>query len=43
MKKFIVHYETVFEKYDNAVQGSREVKLAEEDKGQINQHKKLML
>ena len=30
MKKFIVHYEIVFEKYDNAVQGSMEVKLGEE-------------
>ena len=30
MKKFIVHYEIVFEKYDNAVQGSIEVKLDEE-------------
>ena len=30
MKKFIVHYEIVFEKYDNAVQGSMEVKLDEE-------------
>ena len=29
MKKFIVHYEIVFEKYDNAVQGSMEVKLDE--------------
>ena len=30
MKKFIVHYEIVFEKYDNAVQGSMEVKPDEE-------------
>ena len=30
MKKFIVHYEIVFKKYDNAVQGSMEVKLGEE-------------
>ena len=30
MKKFIVHYEIVFEKYDNAVSGSMEVKLGEE-------------
>ena len=30
MKKFEVHYEIVFEKYDNAVQGSMEVKLGEE-------------
>ena len=30
MKKFIVHYEIVFEKYDNAVPGSIEVKLGEE-------------
>ena len=28
--KFIVHYEVVFEKYDNAVKGSMEVKLGEE-------------
>ena len=30
MKKFEVHYEIVFEKYDNTVQGSMEVKLGEE-------------
>lgn len=30
MKKFNVHYEIVFEKYDNTVQGSMEVKLDEE-------------
>ena len=30
MKKFVVHYEIIFEKYDNAVQGSMEVKLDEE-------------
>ena len=30
MKKFEVHYEIVFEKYDNAVQSSMEVKLGEE-------------
>ena len=30
MKKFIVHYEIVFEKYDKAVQGSMEVKIGEE-------------
>ena len=30
MKKFIVHYEIVFEKYDKAVPGSMEVKLGEE-------------
>ena len=38
MKKFIVHYEIVFEKYDNAVPGSMEVKLGEEmtdEKGNI--------
>ena len=29
MKKFIVHYEIVFEKYYNAVPGSMEVKLGE--------------
>ena len=30
MKKFIVYYEIVFEKYDNAIPGSMEVKLGEE-------------
>ena len=30
VKKFIVNYEIVFEKYDNAVEGSMEVKLSEE-------------
>ena len=30
MKKFIIHYEIVFVKYDNAVQGTMEVKLGEE-------------
>ena len=30
MKKFEVHYEIVFEKYDNAVQGRMDVKLGEE-------------
>ena len=29
MKKFIVHYEIIFEKYYNAVPGSMEVKLNE--------------
>ena len=30
MKKFIVHYEIIFDKYNNAVPGSMEVKLGEE-------------
>ncbi len=30
MKNFIVHYKIVFEKYNNAVPGSMEVKLGEE-------------
>ena len=30
MKKFIVHYEIVFEKYRNAVSGSMKVKLGKE-------------
>ena len=30
MKKFIVKYEIVFEKYNNSVPGSMEVKLGEE-------------
>ena len=33
MKKFEVHYEIVFEKYDNAAQVSMEVKPTEEGKG----------
>ena len=30
MKKFIVYYEIVFEKYDNAIPGCMKVKLGEE-------------
>ena len=30
MKRFIVNYEIIFEKYDNAVPGSIEVKLGDE-------------
>ena len=30
MKKFIVHYEIVFEKYNNAVSGIMEIKLGKE-------------
>ena len=30
MKKFIVHFEIVFEKYCNAIPGSMEVKLGED-------------